>query len=434
LSENVNKDVDGRIRDPVSKVMVHIIPLIALLYFISFLDRVNIGFAALTMNRDLGLSGTAYGAAAGIFFLGYCIFEVPSNMILDRVGARRWISIIMVVWGGLSVAMAFVTGFQSFSVVRFLLGAAEAGFFPGIILYLTYWFPTPIRGRILGWFMVALPLSSAIGAPFSTWLLGIHLLGLRGWQSMFISEGLPAIVFGLLTLCWLPDRPANAKWLTRDEVREVEAALAEEAIGKSHTRLWDGLASLIVWRFAIIYFGILIGLYGFGFWAPQMIKAFGGLTNQQVGLITTIPYLLAAIVMFVWARHSDRKGERRWHVALPAMIGAAGFGVSCLTSDPIYKVAAFTFVAIGIYAALPVFWTMPTASLTGAAAAGGIALINAIGNLGGYIGPTVIGQLKDRFGYNAGLLVLAAAMSIAGLLVLTFPKADALRTEAIELG
>lgn len=404
-----------------SKAFWRLIPLVGLLYFISFLDRVNIGFAALTMNADLGISAAAYGIGAGIFFIGYFIFEIPSNLILERVGARRWIARIMVTWGMLSVGMAFVQGPTSFWVLRFLFGMAEAGFFPGIILYLTYWFPTAVRGRIMGWFMMAIPVSSVIGAPLSTWLLDHSIFGLRGWQTMFVVEGLPAIIMGILVLKLLPDRPAKAKWLSPDEAAAIESALAADASTVSHTSLRSGLVNPRVWHFALIYFGLVIGLYGFGFWAPQIIKAFGGLSNQQVGLITIAPYLLVPFAMYAWGRHSDRTGERRWHVVLTAFLGTIGFAASAFTGDPVLTMIAFTVAAIGVYCSLPVFWTMPTAYLSGTAAAGGIALINSIGNLGGYVGPAAIGHLKDQYGFGMGLLVLAAGVGAAGILTLFVP-------------
>lgn len=406
------------------KVFWRLIPLVGLLYFVSFLDRVNVGYAALTMNQDIGLSAAAYGMGAGIFFLGYFLFEVPSNLMLERFGARRWIARIMVSWGALSIAMAFVTGPTSFWIVRFLLGMAEAGFFPGIILYLTYWFPGSVRGRIMGWFLMALPVSSLIGAPLSTWLLGHSMFGLRGWQTMFVVEGLPAIILGLAVLRLLPDRPGKARWLSAEEAAAVEAAVAREGAGARHSSLKAGLTNPRVWHFGLIYFGIVVGVYGFGFWAPQIIKAFGDLSNQQVGLINTIPFLLVPFAMYFWGRRSDRSGERRGHLATAAFTGAAGFAVSALTGDPVLMMIAFTVAALGVYASLPVFWTLPTAFLSGSAAAGGIALINSLGNLGGYVGPAAIGQLKDRFGFGMGLGVLAAGLVLAGVLALLVPKGE----------
>ena len=405
----------------VEKAARHLIPLMGLLYVVSFLDRVNVSYAALTMNADIGLSARAFGLGAGIFFIGYFIFEVPSNLILHRVGARIWIARILVTWGLVAMGMAAVQGPTSFLVARFLLGVAEAGFFPGMILYLTYWFPGPERGRIIGAFMLAVPIASAIGGPVSTTLLGVSVFGLAGWQTMFVVEGLPAVLLGLVVMRALPDRPASAPWLSEPERRCLETLVARDE--PAPARLVDGLLSGRVWLFSAIYFGLVLGLYGFGFWAPQIIKSLGDLTNFQVGLISAIPYLLAAIVMVLWGRHSDATGERIWHVCAPAGVGAAGFLASATVTDPYLSLIALSFGAVGIYAALPVFWTLPTASLSGTAAASGIALINSIGNLGGYLGPYAVGWLKDGTGgYAAGLLVLAGAMLGAGLLVLLAPR------------
>jgi len=403
------------------KAAARLIPFMGLLYLVSFLDRVNVSYAALTMNADIGLSASAFGMGAGIFFIGYFIFEVPSNLILHRIGARTWIARILLTWGLVSMGMAAVQGPASFLLGRFLLGVAEAGFFPGMILYLTYWFPGPERGRIIGGFMLAVPISSVIGGPLSTFLLDTPLFGLTGWQTLFVVEGLPAVLLGVVVLMWLPDRPGSAPWLDEGERRCLEALVAREEAAP--TRLRDGLLSGRVWLFAAIYFGFVLGLYGFGFWAPQIIKGLGDLTNRQVGLISAIPYLFAAAAMFLWGRHSDMTGERVWHVCASAGLGAAGFLVSALASDPVVSLAALTCGAVGIYAALPVFWTLPTVALSGTAAASGIALINSVGNLGGYLGPYAVGWLKDWTGeYSAGMLVLAAAMLLSGLLALVTPK------------
>jgi ACS family tartrate transporter-like MFS transporter len=401
----------------VSKASIRLLPFLGLLYIVSFLDRVNVGYAALTMNADIGLSASAFGLGAGIFFLGYFVFEVPSNLILQRVGARVWIARILVTWGLISMAMAAVTGPLTFYAVRLLLGIAEAGFFPGIILYLTYWFPAAVRGRIIGWFMLAIPIANVIGAPLSTFLLDHPIASLTGWQTMFVVEGIPAVLLGFVVLRWLPDRPSEAHWLSSDERAALESALTQDA--PPTTRLRDGLTSVRVWLLALVYFGLVIGLYGLGFWAPQIIRTFGDLTNSQIGALAAIPYLFAGIAMVVWGRHSDATGERIRHVTIPAWIGAAGFAVSALALPPAASLAALTAGAIGIYAALPVFWTLPTAMLGGTAAAGGIALVNSFGNLGGYLGPYAVGWLKDTTGgYAAGLQVLAAGMALAGVIVL----------------
>ena len=403
------------------KATLRLVPFLGLLYIISFLDRVNVGYAALTMNADIGLSASAFGLGAGIFFIGYFLFEVPSNLILQRVGARIWIARILVTWGVISIAMAGIRGPASFYAARFTLGLAEAGFFPGMILYLTYWFPDAVRGRIIGWFMLAIPISNVIGAPLSTLLLDHPIFGLTGWQTMFVVEGVPAVLMGLVVLAWLPDRPASAAWLTPDERATLEQLAARTTPAAS--RLIDGLASGRVWLLALVYFGLVIGLYGLGFWAPQIIRSLGTTSNTRIGLLSAVPYLVAGVCMVIWGRHSDATGERRWHVFAPACLGAAGFAVSAMVTTPAVSLAALTAGAIGIYAAMPVFWTLPTAMLGGTAAAGGIALVNSLGNLGGYLGPFAIGWLKDATGsYSAGLLVLAIGMASAGLLVLMLGK------------
>lgn len=409
--------LSGPERAVVAKAARRLIPLMGLLYLVSFLDRVNVSYAALTMNADIGLSASAFGLGAGIFFIGYFLFEIPSNLILHRVGARRWIARILVTWGLVSMAMAGVSGPTSFYVARFLLGVAEAGFFPGMILYLTYWFPGPERGRIIGAFMVAVPVASAVGGPISTTLLGASIFGLAGWQTMFLLEGLPAVLLGFVVMVALPDRPADAPWLEEDEKRTLEALVARDEPASSRMR--EGLLSPRVWLLAAIYFGFVLGLYGFGFWAPQIIKGLGHLSNLQVGFLSAIPYLVAAGAMVLWGRHSDATGERVRHVCASAALGALGFLGSAYFTNPYLSLAALTCGAIGIYAALPVFWTLPTLTLAGTAAASGIALINSVGNLGGYLGPYAVGWLKDwTGGYSAGLLVLSGAMFVSGLLVL----------------
>ncbi|MFO1426419.1 MAG: MFS transporter [Steroidobacteraceae bacterium] len=406
-----------------AKAARRLIPFLALLYFVSFLDRVNVGFAALTMNRDIGLSASAYGFGAGVFFIGYFLFEVPSNLILRRVGARRWIARIMISWGIVSSLTAFVDGPSAFWIVRFLLGIAEAGFFPGIVFYLTNWFPAPVRGRALAGFLIAVPISSALGAPLSTVLMQLSLFDLAGWRSMFLLEGLPAVVLGCAVLAWLPDGPQDARFLTDAERRTLTELLARDADGTPavHASLRAGLLSTAVWRYALIYFGLVAGLYGFGFWAPQMIAALGTLDTVQVGLVTMAPFALAALAMHLWGARSDaHPGHRARHVALPAFLAGVGFLASALLApNAVPTLIAFTIAAIGIYAALPVFWTLPTAMLTGTAAAGGIALINSLGNLGGYAGPFAVGWLRERSGdYASGMLALGGALLLSGLLAL----------------
>lgn len=413
-------------RDPgnpaLRKVAWRLVPFLGVLYFFAFLDRVNVGFAALTMNVDLGLSDAAFGFGSGIFFLGYTLFEVPSNVMLERFGARLWIARIMISWGVLSAAMAFVQGPNSFYTVRFLLGIAEAGFFPGIIFYLTCWFPSQHRARIIALFMIALPLSSVIGAPISTSLLGIEAAGLKGWQWMFILEAVPTIILGMVVLAVLPDGPSDAKWLNADEKSWLRDELAREHTGTGHDHASSLRAALTmprVWRSGLVYFSILVGLYGFSFWLPQIIASLGHLTTVQVGLVTMIPYALACAALVFWGRHSDATEERSWHVALPALLGAAALTVSGWTSAPLVAFAALCLAAVGIYSGLPAFWAMASRGLQGAAAAGAIALINSLGNLGGFLGPTAIGMVKTYTNsYAVSLLFIAVCLAFGAALVI----------------
>jgi ACS family tartrate transporter-like MFS transporter len=410
--------VNGALR----KVAWRLIPFMVLLYFVAFLDRVNIGFAALTMNADLGLTKSMFGFASGIFFIGYVLFEVPSNIVMERVGARLWIARIMISWGLLSAGTAFVGSATQLYVLRFLLGIAEAGFFPGMILYLTYWFPAAWRARILSAFMIALPVSSAIGSPLSTAILSLDAYGLHGWRWMFLLEGVPAVLCGFAVLLFLRDGPAKAAWLTSDEQQWLQNELARERAlhgAVSHSTL-AALRKPRVWGFGLIYFGMLVGMYGFNFWLPQIVKGLGSLSNFEVGLTSALPYTAAAVTMYLWGRHSDRSTERTWHIALPAFVGAAGLALSAYWGDaPTLALAALCLSAIGCYSALPVFWTVPTAMLAGGAAAAGIALVNSIGNIGGFLGPNLVGYITDTTGsYGTALSVLAAFVAASGVLVL----------------
>lgn len=404
------------------KVAWRLIPFLGVLYFFAFLDRVNVGFAALTMNADLGLSATVFGVGSGVFFIGYILFEVPSNVMLERFGARIWIARIMISWGILSAAMALVQGPMSFYTVRFLLGIAEAGFFPGIIFYLTCWFPSQHRARIIALFMIALPMSSVIGAPISTSLLGIEALGLKGWQWMFLLEAIPTILLGIAVLAVLPDRPSDAKWLSAEEKRWLQGELAREHADNSHdhaSSLREALMLPRIWRAGIVYFCILVGLYGFSFWLPQIIASLGQMSNVQVGLVTMIPYTAACIALVLWGRHSDATEERSWHVALPSLLGAAALTISGWTTGPVLAFIALSIAAVGIYAGLPAFWAMASKGLQGAAAAGAIALINSIGNFGGFFGPAAIGLAKAYTNsYAASLLLIAVFLALgAGVVI-----------------
>ena len=406
------------------KIARRLIPYLMLCYFIAYLDRVNLGFAALTFKGDLGFSDAVFGLGAGIFFAGYFIFEVPSNIILDKVGARVWIARIMVTWGVVSASMAFVEGETSFYIIRFLLGVAEAGFFPGIILYLTYWYTSAERAKVVGLFMVAIALSGVIGSPLSSWILVSFsgVAGLKSWQWLFILEALPAVLLGIVTYFYLTDKPQDAHWLTAEERQAVTAHIVADRASREAVRkfsLGQALTHPRVLALALVYFGIVTGLYGLGFWLPQIVKAFG-LTTSVTGWVVAIPYVFSAIIMIPWARHSDYTGERVWHVALAAFIGGAGLIAGAYLADPMLAMVALTFGSIGIFAALPTFWTLPTALLTGTAAAAGIALVNAIGNLGGFAGPYLVGWIRDTFKDPAlatasigGFLFLAGIVTLA---------------------
>jgi ACS family tartrate transporter-like MFS transporter len=405
------------------RVSLRIVPFIMLLYFVAFIDRVNIGLAALTMNKYLGFSPSVFGFGAGIFFWGYFLFEVPSNVVLDKVGARLWIARVMITWGLVSGAMAFVQGQTSFFVLRFLLGAAEAGFFPGIILYLSYWFPARQRATVTALFMAAAPLSTIIGSPLSTALLEMHgLLGLKGWQWLFILEALPAILLGFVVLKFMTDQPEQAKWLADDErawlVAAMQAERAERSVSASHS-IWQGLTDSRVIALSLIYFGTSAGLYTLGVWSPQIIKSFG-LSNMEVGLLNAVP---PTIAMYLWSWHSDRTNERTWHVVIACLAAAAGLTLAGLSSGVASVVAALVLVNVGISAAKPPLWSMPTLFLAGPAAASGIATINSIGNLGGFAGPAMIGWIKDQTGsFEGGLYFVAALLLLSATLTLLLAR------------
>jgi D-galactonate transporter len=398
-----------------------LIPFLVLAYFFSYLDRVNLSFAALTMNAELKFTPLIFAWGAGIFFIGYFIFEVPSNLALERFGASRWIARIMVSWGIISALMATVSGEWSFYIIRFLLGVAEAGFFPGIILYLTYWYPAEYRARFLAAFAVAVPVSTVIGAPISGLLLGLDgMMGLKGWQWLFVIEGIPSVLLGIVTWFYLTDRPEKAGWLAPEQKAWLASKLQAENAAKQaapHLTLGQALSSPRVIVLSLIYFGFVAALYGMQFWLPQIVKAFG-LTNAQTGFVTAIPYLFGTIAMILWARHSDATRERVAHVGGPLLLTALALGVSSFITDPTMTMIVLTVAAIGIFCTFAVFWTLPTAWLSGTAAAGAIALINSIGNLAGFGGPYLIGWVKEATGSTStGLLVLAVLPLLGGLLV-----------------
>ena len=417
---------DARADVILARAARRLIPVMALMYVASFLDRVNVGFAILTMKQDLGFSPEVFGLGAGIFFWGYFLFEIPSNLMLEKFGARMWMCRIMVTWGLISMATAFVQGPTSFYILRFLLGLAEAGLYPGMILYMTYWFPQATRARFIALFLAAVPAASVIGAPLSGWLLGFNGI-LHGWQWMLLLEGLPSLALGVAVLWLLPDRPATAPWLSAKEKNILEARLADDRrrdTGK-HTMsgFWEMLADKWIWIFIIPDFSIVIGLYGMGLWMPQMIKDLG-FSNLETGFLVALPYVVSMVGMVLLGLSSDRTGDRVWHVAGAAFAGALGLIGAVLFANPVLIMLSFCLAAFGIYGALAVFWTLPTAILRGMAAAGGLALLNSFSNLGGFFGPTLMGWLKQSTGtYTMGMLVLAAMLAFAGISTLVIGRA-----------
>ncbi len=402
-------------------VFRRLVPFLMLCYFIAYVDRVNVGFAALTMNRDLGFSPTVFGTGAGIFFLGYFLFEVPSNLAVAHFGAARWIMRIMLSWGVVAAAMALVSGISSFYILRFALGAAEAGFFPGIIFYLTLWFPRAYRGRIIGWFMAAIPISTIIGAPVSGLILGMDgLLGLHGWQWLYIIEGVPAVILAFLVTRVLTDTPARSTWLDdhdRSWLIDRLAAERRQREAVEHFSVARALTDLRVWALCLVYFGAIACTFGLGFWLPQIIKGMG-LSNTQTGFVTALPYIVGMAGMLLLGRRSDRVGERRWHCAFGLVLGAAGLIASTLVGDPVMRMVAFSVAAFGFLGSQPVFWAIPSSLLTGAAAAGGLALINAVGGLAGFFGPFVVGAIKDATGsYDWGMIAIAGCALVAAVIV-----------------
>ncbi len=383
-------------------------------------------FAALEMSSDLGFSEMTYGLGASMFFVGYVFFEIPSNLIMMRVGARIWIARIMITWGLVSTGMMFVRSPFSFYLLRFLLGVAEAGFFPGMILYLTYWIPTGERARAFALFLTSTSLAGVFGGPISGALFKMGgVYGLKGWQWLFLLEGIPAVFLGFITLMYLVDRPAQAKWLSSSERDWLSKTMQREQEDKklSHDfTLWRALKHPRVWQLCLLYFSIVISFYGIAFWLPQVVKSFSGLSNSAVALLSAVPYVSASIFMVITANHSDRTRERRWHVAVPAFAGCVGLGLAVYFLENHYPLPAFFCICLaasGIWSTLGPFWSLPTAFLSGTAAAGGVALINSIGNVGGFVGPYVIGYVKQTTqSFTSGMLVLAGTLLIAGFLAL----------------
>ncbi|WP_238999428.1 MFS transporter [Segeticoccus rhizosphaerae] len=418
------------------KVAWRLSPFLGLLYFINYLDRTNISFAAPHgMNEALGFSKAAFGLASGLFFIGYLILEVPSNLALHKFGARRWIARIMVSWGIVASAMAFVPNAGTMYALRFLLGIAEAGFFPGIILYLTFWFPKRQRAKAVALFMVAVPLSSVIGSPLSAWLISSGhqvLWGLDGWRFMFLVEGVPAILIGVVCWFYLTDRPKDAKWLAHDERAWLQHEMDTEheaTARRYHYPIKKALLQPRIWALAFVYFGIVYGLYAVGFFLPTIIAGFKETYHTdfsvfQQGLIVAIPYAFGCVAMVLWSRHGDRTRERVWHVAIPAIVGGIAIPIALYLSSPFTAMIAVTICTMGICAALPTFWPLPTMFLSGAAAAAGIALINSIGNTAGFLGPYITGWLTDLTGSEKlGLWVVGIVMVVAGFVAVALRAA-----------
>ena len=415
------RDSEVLCQSAVRKNMVRLVPILAVAYFFSYIDRTNVGFAALTMNRDLHLTATQFGWAAGIFFIGYCIFEVPSNLALYRFGARRWLARIMISWGLVAAATAFAGGPKSYGLLRMIVGAAEAGFFPGIVFYLSVWFPVQYRTRALAWFLVAVPISSVVGGPLSALILQMNgFLGLTGWQWIFILEGIPSCLCGLLTLFMLADTPKDANWLTEQEREALTAALGDERREREKRSFLRALKDVRVLMLTAILFFYIIGILGIGVWLPLILKGHGHMSNLQIGFLSSIPYVIGSIAMIPWARQVDRSRKYIKNLALAELVAAGGFIFAVAYSSLIPALIGITVAVIGLSSIRPSFFVMPSRFLAGAAAAGGIAFINGVGNLGGMVGPIIVGWLKDVTGsYKAGMLAMAAALAIAALLTLS---------------
>ena len=400
------------------RITFRLIPFLMLLYLIAFLNRVNVSFAALTMNSDLGLSNTMFGIGAGIFFVGYVPFEVPSNFMLAKVGARLWLTVLLVLMGLVSAGFAFVHTSSSYMVMRFLLGVAESGFFPGVVLYLTFWLPASVRGGLMSLFIVSIPLSTVVGAPLSMAILKMNgMAGLRGWQWLFVLEGGLAILVGLMIPKILADSPKKANWLSPQESTWLVAAIVSESRAtKAHTSWVHLLRSRTVLAFALGYFILMIGLYGLGFWIPRILTS-QGLPVAQTGSMTALPYIVATVGMVLWSRHSDRTGERAWHLVLAFLVAALGMYVASIAHMVAISVAGFSLAALGICSAMPLFWVAATEHL-GENGVAGIAVINAIGCLGGFVGPFWMGWLVDRTHFfSAGLLAAAITLALGAVLM-----------------
>jgi MFS transporter, ACS family, tartrate transporter len=407
------------------KIYIRLLPFAILSYFLAYIDRINVSFAGLTMRGDLDMSATAFGFAVGTFYWGYFIFEVPSNVIMEKVGARLWIARIMITWGILAGLTATVTGSTSFAVVRFFLGVAEAGFFPGIVLYFTYWFPSYHHARIVSGFLIGLPVAVAAGAPISTGLLGLDgMLGLRGWQIMYLAEAIPTVAIGIVTFFLLTDRPEQARFLTAEERNWLAAKLVAERKAKEAVRtftLWQAMVDRKVLLLSLNYLGIVTASLGMLIFIPQIIKSLGDFSNMTVGWLTMIPYICAGISLVVWGRISDRMNERRWNLLAACVVSTVGLVIAGMTMGTWWALVGMSIAAMGFYGSKGPFWAMPPMFLTGTAAAGAIAWINSLGNLGGFFGPWYVGVMKDATGsYSGGLYGLALLGLIAAFVCAFF--------------
>jgi ACS family tartrate transporter-like MFS transporter len=413
---------------PYLKISRRLVPFLMLLYLVSFLNRVNISFAALTMNRDLNIGEGLFGLAAGMFFLGYFIFEVPGNIMLLRMGARRWIMILMVAWGIVSVANAFVSGPALYIVLRFLLGSAEAAFYPGVILYLTFWLPPSVRSSVMALFVTAIPLSNLIGAPISAQILLMDQVGgLKGWQWLFLLQGTPAILLGILVYFVLPDRPEHVSWLSAAEKQTLQndlIAAAPPSSGRPHSLFGALTGQTVVYGWSFAYFCLMIGLYGLSFWIPKVLVSHG-MSLKSLTWAAALPYLAAVFAMVFWSRNSDRHHERRFHLTAAFLAAAAGFLLAAFAPNAAIAIAGFSVGAIGVLAAMPVFWSASTVRLAGPMVGAQIAVINSIGNLGGFVSPVAMGWLHQvTHNYIAGLASVAVCLGLGAAAVARLLRAE----------
>jgi len=416
-TRELDKDLEKK---TVSRLLWRLLPFLFLLYIVAFLDRINVGFAALEMQKQLGLNDKVYGLAAGLFFAGYFFFQLPSNLVLSRVGARRWIAVIMVAWGVISCSMALITTPREFYCLRFLLGIAEAGFFPGMILYLRNWFPSGARARAVAWFMTANPLAGVVGGPISGALLGLHWLGIAGWQWLFVLEGLPAVVLALIVLVTLKDSPEQAGWLRSEEKLWLVANLEREREQQARTTgsdAWAAFSSWRIWLLTVVFFGLATSGYGIVLWLPNFIHSLSSASNLRIGVISIIPYIATTIAMVLVGMHSDHTGERRWHLAGSAFVASAALLMAASTHSIVPALAAVSLGLMATFSMQGPFWATATSLMSGTAAAAGIALINSVGNLGGFFGPYIIGVKRSSGGgFRGGMLIIAGFLALAGVL------------------